>query len=332
MATTDEVPMTPKNHFYEVRAIPGKGFGCFALKDLKRGTRILADSPLLIVPMADYLQEDIQAAFDKLTPREKELYFSLHSGHGQDPRNWPSQIHPSVDGKERTRIEQQHAARTGKEPTLISIFQTNCMEMNKGAAVFPHASRFNHACNPNACFTWNAGIGKETIHIMNDVKAGTEITLSYCDMLHDTKLRSWELKHYGFVCGCPACAEDEDDENTYAYQSADRRFRLQELDRETRMLRRSRLDEGAKVPDFATKLVQMAALHQQDGDFSARLASVFLDIALVCELKDEFKFAKIAAVKAVQTKRDCQGEDFPEFPNYVDVLHRIEQKLAMQGA
>ncbi|KAI8943141.1 hypothetical protein NX059_001171 [Plenodomus lindquistii] len=332
MTATDDVPIAPKNHFYEVRAIPGKGFGCFALKDLKRGTRILADNPLLIVPMADYLQEDIQAAFDKLTDPEKELYFSLHSGHGQNPKDWPSQIHPSVHGKERTRIEQQHAARTGKEPSLISIFQTNCMEMDKGAAVFPHAARFNHACNPNACFTWNKGIGKETIHIMNDVKAGTEITLSYCDMLHNKKLRSWELKHYGFVCDCPACAGDEDDESSFAYQSAERRFRLQDLDRETRLLRGPRLAEGAQVPNFVTKLIQFAALHQQDGDFSARLASVFLDIALVCELKNEFRFAKMAAIKAVETKRDCQGEDFPEFPKYVDVLRRIETKLVMQSA
>ncbi|KAH9867086.1 hypothetical protein IAQ61_007678 [Plenodomus lingam] len=277
MTTPDDVPIAPnliENHFYEIRAIPGKGYGCFALKDLKRGRRILADHPLLIVPMADYLQEDIQTAFDKLTATEKELYFSLHSGHGQDPRSWPSQIHPSVNGKERTRIEQQHAARTGKEASLISIFQINCMEMDRGAAVFPHAARFNHSCNPNACFTWNAGIGKETIHIMNDVKAGEEITLSYCDMLHDKKLRSWELKHYGFRCDCRACAEDEDVEDTFAYESADRRFRLQELDRETRLLRGSRLTEGAKVPDFVTKLIQLAALHRQEGDFSARLACV----------------------------------------------------------
>lgn len=224
--------------------------------------------------MAEYLQEDIQAAFNKLTPPEKELYFSLHSGHGQDPKQWPSQIHPTVEGKERTRIEQQHGARTSNEPSLISIFQTNCMEMKKGAAVFPHAARFNHACNPNACFTWNAGIGKETIHIMNDTKAGDEITLSYCDMLHDKTLRSWELKHYGFSCDCPACTGDEADTETFAYQSAERRFRLQDLENETRLLRGPHLGEGAKVPDFVTKLIKIAALHQQEGDFSARLANV----------------------------------------------------------
>lgn len=111
------------------------------------------------------------------------------------------------------------------------------MEMGKGAAIFPHAARFNHGCNPNACFTWNEGVGKETIHAMRDIKEGEEITISYCDMMHDTPLRAWELKHYGFVCDCPACSGDENDEGSFAYKSAERRYKLQELERETRFLR-----------------------------------------------------------------------------------------------
>jgi hypothetical protein len=185
-----DVNLVTANGFYEIRAIPGKGNGCFALKLIKRGTRMLEDDPLLIVPIAHYLQHDIQTAFDKLSATEKELYFTLHSGHGQDPKIWPSRIHESVSAHDRQRIQEQHAARTGKDPSLISIFQTNCMEMDKGAAIFPKAARFNHSCNPNACFSWNSAIGKETIHAMNDVQPGEEITLSYCDMIHDKVLRS----------------------------------------------------------------------------------------------------------------------------------------------
>ncbi|CAO2652075.1 Nn.00g003580.m01.CDS01 [Neocucurbitaria sp. VM-36] len=327
MATHGDIPMAPANDYYEIRAIPGKGYGCFALRAIKRGARILADDPLLVVPIAAYLRSDIQEAFEKLSPEQQELYFSLHSGHGQDPQAWPSKIHPTVNGSERQRIQEQHDARTGSEPSLISIFQTNCMEWNHGAAVFPNAARFNHSCNPNACFTWNSGIGKETIHIMNDVSKDEEITLSYCDMIHDKTLRSWELKHYGFTCDCRACAEDEDDETTFAYHSASRRFKLQELERETRFLRGSRLLEGAKQPDFVGKLLQLAALHQQEGDFTARLASVFLDIALICEVSGDLKMAEVAAAKAVQVKKDCQGADFPDHKKYEGVLARVKVKL-----
>jgi hypothetical protein len=265
---------TAGNEYYKIRAIPTKGYGCFALKDIARGTRILSDDPLLIVPVADYMLSDIEKAFADLRPAQQALYYTLHSGHGQDPKGWPTRIHSSVQGKERLRIQEQHMARTGKEASLISIFQTNCMEMNQGAAVFPHATRFNHSCNPNACFSWNASIGKETIHMMNPVAKDEEITLSYCDMIHDKSLRAYELKHYGFVCDCPACGDDEEDEKSFGYQSAERRFRLQELERETRFFRGANLDEGSKREDFVGKLVGLAALHKAEGDYSARLAAV----------------------------------------------------------
>ncbi|KAF2126718.1 SET domain-containing protein [Dothidotthia symphoricarpi CBS 119687] len=328
MTSADKSIKAPENDYYEVRAVPGKGYGCFALKRLALGTRILAEDPLLIVPIADYVQSDIQAAFDILSPEQQALYFTLHSGHGQDPRAWPSQIHPTVTGRERQRISEQHDARTGKQPSLISIFQTNCMEMGKGAAVFPHAARFNHSCNPNACFSWNSAIGKETIHTISEIKAGDQITLSYCDMVHDKRLRSWELKHYGFVCDCPACAGDEDDEDTFAYKSAQRRFRLQELDREVRFLRGPNLEQGAKQPDFVAKLLQLAAIHLEEGDNTVRLASVFLDIALVCEFNSDFKMAGAAAARACEIKKLSQGTDFPDYKRYVEVVQRVEAKLA----
>ena len=82
--------------------------------------------------IAAYMKSDIEAAFNTLDEHQKALYFTLHSGHGQPTSAWPSQIHPSVPAHERQRIEEQHAARTGKEATLISIFQTNCMEMGAG--------------------------------------------------------------------------------------------------------------------------------------------------------------------------------------------------------
>jgi hypothetical protein len=280
------------------------------------------------VPVAEYLEGDIQTAFDKLTSKDQMLYLSLHSGHGQDVKNWPSYIHESVPPHERLRIQEQHRARTGKAASLTSIFQTNCMEMNKGAAVFPHAARFNHDCNPNACFTWNAAIRKETMHAMADIPAGDEITISYCDMVHDKSMRAWELKHYGFVCGCRACTGDVRDEDTFAYQSAGRRFRLQELEKETRDLRGANMEAGAQRNEFVGKLVEMAGLHCAEGDYTARLASVYLDIALVCEVRGDGKMAAVTAAKAVQIKRECQGEDFPEYARYEGVLRRMRAGLA----
>lgn len=268
--------MPIENEYYEIRAVPGKGYGCFAKKVIEQGTRILADDPLLIVPIAEYRLPDIEAAFQKLSLAHQALYFTLHSAHGQDPNNWPKHTHSSVEPQERCRIEEQHNARVAEKASLISVFQTNCMEMGMGAAVFPHAARFNHSCNPNACFTWNPAIRKETIHIMKDVKKNEQITLAYCDMTHDKATRRWELKHYGFFCDCSACSGDDTEPETFAAKSASRRFRLMELDRDFKYMRGPNIHIGAKQLGFMEKLLEYAQLLNEEGDFTIRLANTYV--------------------------------------------------------
>ncbi|KAH8722595.1 hypothetical protein GQ44DRAFT_828902 [Phaeosphaeriaceae sp. PMI808] len=333
MATAGGGPPAPFNKYYAVIPIDGKGYGCVALKFIKRGTRILADQPLLAIPTWHYLQSDIQQAFDQLSEDEKKLYFSLHSSHGQNPKLWPSRIHESVGTREKQRISEQHNARVSKDASLISIFQTNCMDMGKGAGVFPNAARFNHSCNPNAFFSWNAAIGKETIHMMSDIKGGEEITLSYCDMMHDRAARAYELKHYGIVCACKACVGLENyDESTYAYQSGVRRYRLQELESETRPHRGMNLPSRVGDREFVMKLLEMAILHREEEEFSPRLANVFLDVALLCEFAGDFSMAMMSATKAVGIKKNCQGEDFPDYHQYVMIMDRIRTKGAQKQA
>jgi hypothetical protein len=263
------VDVRAANDLYEVRSIPGKGYGCFATRTLKRGTRILADKPLLIVPVAEYYESDIKEPFSKLSKEEQALYFSLHSAHGQNPENWPKHIHPLVSSREKCRIEEQHNARVAKEPSLVSIFQTNCMELDGGAAIFPNAARFNHSCNPNACFTWNPAIGKETIHAMRDIEKDEEITLSYCDIMHDKASRRWELKHYGFSCDCPACSGDESDPESFAAKSAANRYRLMEIDEEY-----TKVQQPGNQVRLSERMLEMIMLLRKEGDNSGRLGRV----------------------------------------------------------
>jgi hypothetical protein len=85
-----------------------------------------------------------------------------------------------------------------------------------------------------------------------------------------------------------------------------------------------RLREGARQPDFVNKLLKMAVALQEEGAWDARLAGVFLDIALVCEVSGDFKIGVLAGEKAVQIKRDCQGVDFPDFKRYAEAVERIK--------
>ncbi|KAF2202423.1 SET domain-containing protein, partial [Delitschia confertaspora ATCC 74209] len=312
------------NEYYEVRLNPGKGYGCFALKPIQRGTRILADSPLLIVREPEYLYDDIKATYDKLSPTDQALYMSLHSAHNQDPANWPKAIHPSVKGRERKRIEEQASARFAKEPSLISIFQTNCIEHESGAAIFPYAARFNHSCSPNACFTWNSAIGKETIHATRNINCGEEITVAYCDTTHSKSLRRYELKHYGFLCDCRACNDESDPE--YASKSAERRYRLQELEDLLASMRESGKHWGMG-PESIPQLLEMVNLLLEEGDYTNRLAATYMDIALVCEAQGDLKFAKKAAEKALQVSVDCYGLDHPTMMDHFILYERLKDKM-----
>ncbi|KAJ4351452.1 uncharacterized protein N0V89_006794 [Didymosphaeria variabile] len=313
------------NEFYEIRVVPAKGYGSFALKELKRGTRILSEPPLLAISNPDYLTSDIEEAFATLSEDKQKVYWGLASSHGQDPKKWPSHIHESVKGHEAQRIKEQHNARIGKEPSLLSIFQNNCMEMGKGTGIFPNASRFNHSCSPNASFNWNENIQRETIHIIHDVKAGEQITFSYCDMTHEKTLRAWELKHYGFTCDCLACIRDEDDEDGVAREGVDRRYRIAELDQTTSYLRGANLEIGVREPEFVKQLLELAVLHMEIGDYSMRLANIYTDLALACEFAEDFKNGQDMAANALRIKRDCQGDDSPDFEKYKVILKRLHR-------
>jgi hypothetical protein len=94
------------------------------------------------------------------------------------------------------------------------------------------------------------------------------------------------------------------------------------------------LPEGAKQPDFVNKLLRMAVALQKEGAWDARLAGVFLDIALICEVNGDLKMGVLAGEKAVQIKRDCQGVDFPDFKKYAEAVERIKasRRREMGGA
>jgi hypothetical protein len=57
-----------------------------------------------------------------------------------------------------------------------------------------------------------------------------------------------------------------------------------------------------------------------------------LDIALICEYKGDVKMAEVAATKAVEVKRDCQGSDFPNYVRYAHVLTRLRAKKLSPGS
>jgi hypothetical protein len=117
---------------YEQRAAGPKGQGTFSKDNITRGTRILAERPLLTVPQD--AEHDLEArgdaiveAFDGLGPTQQK------------------------------RFRQLHNAFSNSKDDVVGIFNTNAFsghwemaaDERLGVVGFT-ASRFNHGCRPNA--------------------------------------------------------------------------------------------------------------------------------------------------------------------------------------
>lgn len=190
---------------YTIKESPGKGFGMFATINIRKGTRILAEKPFFTLSnrpelsLSDpYAPNDISEAFHRLPASELIKYLSLHC--------------PDRPGCS----------------FRVSTYEANCFEMGSGTCICLDASRINHSCIPNAHYSWNSGIKRETVHAVKDISKDEEITISYCSAIRTLEERKCDPEPYVFTCSCPACRTD----TAFGITSQFRRLQLQDLDQE----------------------------------------------------------------------------------------------------
>jgi hypothetical protein len=123
---------------------------------------------------------------------------------------YPSKIYPNIPVSEKKRIEEQHDARTGPNPTILSIFMTNAMECGKGAAVFEIAARFNHSCVPNAHFAWSEELGLETVFAVKEIGVDEVMLSRYTLYLEDTDAKYINRKSPSHTATQPTIHQCED--------------------------------------------------------------------------------------------------------------------------
>jgi hypothetical protein len=73
-------------------------------------------------------------------------------------------------------------------------------------ALFPHLCRANHACTPNAHYSFCGESFAGRLFAVRGIAAGEEITIGYTDLTAPGAVRRENLsKKYGFVCQCKTC-------------------------------------------------------------------------------------------------------------------------------
>lgn len=165
-----------------VAASPIGGLGIFTLTPVTPGTLLLSETPLLTV-REPRTPTAVTTAFTHLTATEQTLYLTLHAQH------------PDADTLTR----------------VVDIFNSNAWQTGSSTSLLPHAARFNHACVPNATFTWDARRRTATVRAVAPIPAHTEVTLSYTLPYAEGAARRAKLAAYGFTCACPACLAPESD-------------------------------------------------------------------------------------------------------------------------
>ncbi|DAA78821.1 TPA_exp: Uncharacterized protein A8136_2606 [Trichophyton benhamiae CBS 112371] len=175
----------PENAPFELKPSPGKGWGIFAKRDIKKGDLVLSEKPLFMVKSSTYRTTELAvlAAFQKLKPEDKQQFLCLRDNGSA---RYPSMTHAFIDNN--MTVSRIMTARPGEYPVC---------------GMFILQPRFNHSCIANCKAPFN---GKEAIstYAIRDITAGEELTLSYDARVtfHPPQERHASL---GFVCDCPAC-------------------------------------------------------------------------------------------------------------------------------
>ena len=212
-ALTERVAMAFGGAPFAVMPIDGKGFGVVATRDLFIGERLLAETPLLVVPM------DVSGYDGQRNGEYEGIPSAL--------------LEAAVDALPADRrckfFELSQNSAYGVTRSPAGIAQTNGIPHTHGSktygAIYYTASRFNHSCDANACFRWNGSLGgavggavprwadgagsggQLTVHAIKRIPAGTEITFNYAGFLAPREARRrYLLESFGFECTCAKCA------------------------------------------------------------------------------------------------------------------------------
>ena len=259
---------------YEVRASPGKGQGTFATDRIPRGTRLLAESALFLLPERDSLS--ILPIFAALTPQQKATFLDLHRPLDQERDSELTMLMTYME--EETAPSQRIGLSIEDQVTAQVIVWANSHAAGDGSGIFPTISRINHSCIPNVYHSWNDNLQQLTVHAVRDISLSEELFTSYIPvcLTRDVRNDGDHLGRYGFVCSCPACEVG----SVFARKSAIRRRKLAALDKQVteyffcpqRALQNRRKQSSMELNQVLSSVREMVRLMEEEGIANMDLA------------------------------------------------------------
>ncbi|TID17429.1 SET domain-containing protein 5 [Venturia nashicola] len=275
---------------YEMRPIPGRGFGLVANRTVQRGEKIFEDTPILIAqPIAekDGLTEEelyrlYRVAVERLPKKSQELVMGLHGHFGGD--------------------------------AVYDRFSTNAFNVFDFAALFPETSRMNHDCRPNAGYYFDKTTFTHKVHAVREISPEEEITISYITPFLTSQQRLDRIPdQWGFNCTCSLCSSSKEH-----LAASDRRLEeIRNLEAQLKDLSPTRI---AKV-ETAEKLI---SLYKEEG-FETPVAKAYSFAALEHIYVGNRRMAREFAALAVEMLRLWYGS-LSEDVRLMDSIAREPEK------
>ena len=196
---------------YNVEEVAGKGMGCVATKDIKKGSLVLREKPALFIEKQD--PKSCFKSFSMMISENQETYLALYNAYDCDSAEWSSTMRVShkdacnwisgLGANDLSGLSQEMA---------LTVWQI-CLTNSFDNGVCLNTSRFNHSCNANGHNFWETKTETRELRAWRDIKQGEEITLTYKVFWMETReeRRTILKEGFNFHCECEACEITEEE-------------------------------------------------------------------------------------------------------------------------
>lgn len=287
---------------YAIRAIPGKGKGMLATSNIPKGTRILSEVPIFLVPRDN---PNIKAVEHIVANEVKGL----------------------DEGQQRAFFDLANIYGSACDRSL-GIARTNVLPLGSNArsgGLFLDSSRINHSCRHNAQNTWNENIGRLTIHALRDIEEGQEITISYlASTLGYAERQHFLREKFKFDCKCELCSLPPP-------QREESDIRLRKLEAIDSTIGMFFYPGGNLEPDAALSLLHtMFSLFDQEGISDARIARAYNDAYQIAVENEDEARAQVFAERAYNARLLAEGDDSPVTLKMKRKMKRAAEEKSVQ--
>ena len=294
------------NMIYVLRDVPGKGQGLVATEKISKGTRILCEEPIIVVPSnvmdREQLHTSISQQFFALNPHLQQAFLSMHNAFSYN----------------------------NSREQYVGIVRTNSLpiQTTEGTGgIFLEACRINHACDNNAQRNWNTNIKRHTVHALRNIKKGEEITI-YClstDMIRDERRRNLQ-DMFDFTCSCGFCSLP-------AEESSQSDKRLQQISKIDDTIGTSGTHGIRVSPQRMLRLAdQQVHLYKGQGEGFSGMAQRFFDAARFCIASGDLVRGRIFVERAVSAWCIAYGDDCFDVVSYKALINKPSKHPMYQSS